>query len=119
MSKNLNEMSERMQLKAVKRYGLAIEFIKNPSYKIKLESVKQDRYAIRYIINPSEELKIEAIKQSPSIIKDLNMDNNDINNILKYYPDIKLIQILIDIDYKFTKEFINSGEYIKDKLLMK
>ena len=97
MNKNLNELSEEMQI----------------------EAVKEDGYNIRFIDNPSEKVKLEAVKQCPSIINDLKMNNNDINSILKISPDIKLIQYLIDIDYEFTKEFMDSDEYIKAKLLMK
>ena len=97
MYKNLNELSKEMKLEAVREYGLSIH----------------------YIDNPSKELQLEAVKQCPSIIKVLNMDNNEINNILKVYPDIKLIQYLMKINYKFTKEFTDSDEYLKAKLLMK
>ena len=47
------------------------------------------------------------------------MTNDNINKLLKHYPDIELIQYLIDMGYKFTKEFMDTNEYIKAKLLMK
>ena len=119
MYENLNELSEEIQLKAVRKDGYSIRYIDNPSEELKLEAVKQNGYAIEYIDNPSFEMKLEAVKQSSSIIVDLKMDNNDINNILNIYHNIDIIQYLISVDYQFTKEFMDNDDYIKAKLLMK
>ena len=119
MYRNLNEISEEIQLEKVKQNGLYIRYINNPSEEVQLEAVRKYGYAIQYIKNPSLELQIEAVKQYPYIIMDLKMDNNDVNRILKVHPDIKLIQYLINEEYQFTKEFMNTDEYIKAKLLMK
>lgn len=55
--------SKLVQFKAVKQDGDAIKFIKNPSKLIQLTAVKQNGYAIRFIENPSEELQLEAVKR--------------------------------------------------------
>jgi 23S rRNA A1618 N6-methylase RlmF len=49
----LNEASEKEQLKAVKRIGSSIKFIKNPSVKVQLEAIKKNIYAIQFIEIPS------------------------------------------------------------------
>ena len=42
---------ESVQLEAVKRDGLAILYIDDPSESVQLEAVKQDGYAIQYFKN--------------------------------------------------------------------
>ena len=62
-STDLNRVSEKEQLEAVKKYGSAIQHINNPSEAVQLEAVKQNGSAIKYINNPSEAVQLEAVKQ--------------------------------------------------------
>ena len=61
--------NENFLLEAVKQYGCAIKFIKNPSEEMKLEAVKQDGWAIKFIKNPSEAVQMAAVKQYGCAIK--------------------------------------------------
>ena len=54
---------EELKLAAVKKYGYAIEFIKNPSEELQLAAVQQDGYAIEFIKNPSEEVQLAAVQK--------------------------------------------------------
>ena len=69
---NLDKATERVQIEAVKRNGLAIQYIKNPSELVQIEAVKQNGRAILYIENPSELVQIEAVKQDGWAIQDIN-----------------------------------------------
>ena len=62
-STDINDMSEEVQLAAVKGYGDAIRFIKNPSPAVQLAAVKQDAYAIQFIKNPSPAVQLAAVKR--------------------------------------------------------
>ena len=62
-------MTETVQLEAVKEYGYAIKYIKNPSEAVQLEAVKQNGCAIRYIKNPSKEVQLKAIKENGNAIR--------------------------------------------------
>ena len=60
---------EDIKFAAVKSYGYAIQFIKNPSEHIKRAAVKQYGHAIKYIENPSDEVKLTAVKRNGSAIQ--------------------------------------------------
>lgn len=55
-------MTEEEQRLAVRQYGCAIKFIKNPSEELKKLAIERDPEAIKYIENPSEELQLLALK---------------------------------------------------------
>ena len=61
--------NEDLQLKAVKKNGLAIRYIENASEKVKLAAVKEDGCSIYFIENPSEKVQLEAVKQYGSAIE--------------------------------------------------
>jgi hypothetical protein len=58
----IKDPSEEMKLEAVRQDGWAIRFIKDPSERVQLEAVRQDGYAIRFIKDPSEKMKLEAVR---------------------------------------------------------
>jgi DNA-dependent RNA polymerase auxiliary subunit epsilon len=60
---------EEVQLAAVKKYGHAIEYIKNPSEQVQLAAVQQNGHAIQHIENPSEEVQLAAVQQNGYAIK--------------------------------------------------
>ncbi len=51
-------------LEAVKKDGMQIEFIKNPSEEVKLAAVGESGYAVKFIKNPSEEVQVAAVQRS-------------------------------------------------------
>ena len=67
--------SEEVQLAAVKKYGRAIEHITNPTEEVQLAAVTQDGYAIGGIIFkgiiPSEEVQLAAVKNRGGAIEDI------------------------------------------------
>ena len=65
----LNNRSDEEQLAAVKQWGDAIQYIKNPSPAVQLAAVKQDVYAIRWIENPSPEVQLAAVNQNGDAIQ--------------------------------------------------
>ena len=119
-STDINDMSEEVQLAAVKGYGDAIRFIKNPSPEVQLAAVKQDAYAIQFIKNPSQEVQLAAVSQSgqaieyiknpshelitlPSVIKIKDLYDNLIKNI---YPNNNLL----------IKKWIRYGDTMREEL---
>ena len=62
--KNIKNLSEVVQLAAVKENGDTIRFIDNPSEKVQIAAVKQDGEAIQFIDNPSEEVQLAAVKKN-------------------------------------------------------
>ena len=47
----------------VRKDGITIKYINNPSEEVQLEAVKENGYAIEQIHNPSDKVLQEAIKQ--------------------------------------------------------
>ena len=76
------------QLKAVQNYGLAIEFIKNPSELVQLAAVQKNGLVIKFIllkgIIPSIPVQKAAILQNPVWALDAMIKRN--------FPISKLIQ---------------------------
>ena len=74
-STDLNRLSkqEEKNLKAVKKYGYAIQHISNPSEAVQLEAVKQNGDAIYYILKkhiwPSGSVMVAAVKQDQGAVK--------------------------------------------------
>jgi len=60
--KNIIDPSEEIQLAAVKQDGMALEFINNPSEKVMRAAVSNDPYAMEFIQTPSKAIQIAAIK---------------------------------------------------------
>jgi hypothetical protein len=73
--KNNIQPSENIQLEAVKKYGFAIEYIKNPSEEVKLAAVEENGFVIEYIENPSEKVQLAAVKQSSYAIEYIENPN--------------------------------------------
>jgi len=64
--------TEQVQLEAVRKNGLVIDYIKNPSEQVQLEAVRQNGSAIRYINNPSEQVQLAAVRQFGRAISYIN-----------------------------------------------
>ena len=64
---------EIIQLIAVRKYGVYIKYIKNPTEKVQLVAVPQHEYAISYIIEkgitPSEKVKLAAVNSNGAAIQ--------------------------------------------------
>jgi len=76
------QLSEKTQLAAVKQYGYAIRFIKNPSEQVQLAAVERNGTAIGYIKKPSEQVQLAAVKQTGYAIEFIN---NPSERVLKRY----------------------------------
>ena len=66
---------EESCLKAVRKYGYLIQFIKNPSEAVCLAALNQNGYSIHYIENPSEEVCLAAVKQNGNLIRYIDIDS--------------------------------------------
>ena len=66
---SLNEMGEELQLEAVRRDGLSIQYIKNPSKEVQLEAIKEYQHSIKYIDNPLLEVQLEAVRMDGYTIR--------------------------------------------------
>ena len=75
--------NEELQLKAVKKYGWSIRFIKNPSEKVQLAAVKQSGWAIEYIENPSEKVQLAAVKQDSDAIRYIENPSEKVKKLAK------------------------------------
>ena len=61
------EISEEIQLEAVKRNGLVIGYIKNPSEEVQLEALKQNPTSIKYIKSPCKAAQLVAFNHKDCI----------------------------------------------------
>lgn len=61
--------SEELQLIAIRKDALAVQYIKNPTRKVMEEAVIQKPLSIAYIKNPDEELQLLAIRSNSSVIQ--------------------------------------------------
>jgi hypothetical protein len=77
-SRDINSMSEREQIEAVKQNPYEIRYIKNPSLQVQLAAVKKRGYSIRYIQNPSLEVQLAAVKQEITAIQDISNPNEQV-----------------------------------------
>lgn len=77
-SRDINSMSEREQIEAVKQNPYEIRYIKNPSLQVQLAAVKKRGYSIRYIQNPSLEVQLTAVKQEITAIQDISNPNEQV-----------------------------------------
>jgi len=83
--------SETVQLAAVKKNGLAIQCIKTPSERVQLAAIKQSIRSMPFIDNPTEQVQMLAIK----LIVERYPDN--ITQSLKYFikdPCDKALKIM-------------------------
>lgn len=64
-----NIEKELTQLETVKKDGLDIKHIKNPSEKIQLEAIKENSFAIKYIENPTETTQLAAVRKNGGLIE--------------------------------------------------
>lgn len=65
---NLNTAGEAAQLAAVKKDGMAIEGIKNPSEAVQLAAVKETGLAIQFIEQPSEAVQMAAVMKDDAAL---------------------------------------------------
>ena len=56
-------------LEAVKRNGLALQYVKDQTKDICLKAVKQDGFALLYVKNQTKEICLEAVKQDGSALQ--------------------------------------------------
>lgn len=83
--------TEKEKLAAVKRNGLAIQYIHNPSEEIQLAAVEQDVSVIRYIHNPSDIVIRYVIENCDDIdiIQSMRIDFNKLPDDLKLILELK------------------------------
>jgi hypothetical protein len=72
--------SEDLQLKSIKKYTGSISCINNPTKKVQIECVKRNPRSIFFINNPCQ----EAINMS--VIYNLNLNEDKMINYIKYNP---------------------------------
>tara|TARA_R110000851_G_scaffold256767_1_gene409225 strand:- start:748 stop:2229 length:1482 start_codon:yes stop_codon:yes gene_type:complete len=112
---NYDTPSLKMQMAAVTRNGLTLEYIKNPSPEVQLAAVMEEYAAIEYIMNPSVELQMAAIKKSVYALKyivnlspEVYMTAVTTNGIAIHYID----NPSPEIQMAAVKENIESIKYI-------
>lgn len=132
---NIPNPSERVQLVAVQRWGLAIKYIQNPSERVQLAAVQNLPASIHHIPNPSEKVQLAAVTQDPmSIISIRNptekvqltvilLDANQLTSIRRLIPSIFndeqakksiLLSLLTDLKEQRTDELRSKIEMLRD-----
>ena len=56
-------------IEAVKKYGVALSYVKEQTHDICMEAVRQDGNALRYVKEQTYNICIEAVKQNRDAIK--------------------------------------------------
>ena len=112
---NRGGLSERVQLEAVKTYGLAIRHIDSPSEEVQLAAVKQDGRAIMHINynhdSPiSEQVQIAALKQG-------SLNKRDVIEIMQFLTrDMNLHDQALseNVQLEALKHHLEAIKYIKN-----
>ena len=63
--KDVEYLTELADLEMVKKDGMRLEFVKNPTPEIRLAAVKQNGCALQYVKDQTPEICLAAIKQNP------------------------------------------------------
>ena len=115
--------SEKLQLKAVKRYPHNLEFIKKPSEKVKLAAVQKNGYTLQYIKNPTKEIIVAAISRNGEAISYVKNPSESLKlkavsrasvAILYIKSPSELVQLkAVETDGKAIKHIKNPSEEVK------
>lgn len=65
----IDDPTEEMKLLAVKKSGLVLEYIKNPTIEIQEAAIDNNARAIKYIGSPTEDMMIKAVNKGWSILE--------------------------------------------------
>ena len=89
------------------RNGLSIQYIDNLSEEIQIEAVRRDGLVIQYINNPSEKVQLEAVRMSGAAIKYIDRPSKYIKSIVdKIETSKKYVYVLHEPD---KKPFFSTG----------
>ena len=72
--KSFKYFTEEESLKAVRKNGFTVQYVKNQTDEICLEAVKKNGHALAYVKNQTEEICLEAVRQNGDAIKYINID---------------------------------------------
>ena len=63
------DQTEKICLKAIRRQGKALRYVKNKTYELCLIAVKQNGNALQFVKNQTEEICLEAVKQCKYVLR--------------------------------------------------
>ena len=105
------EFSLKEQLEIIRKNGLNIQYIENPTDKEKWETINGEPYTIEIIKNSTEEMKISAIKYEYRIFEKFNSPTNAMKvEVIKQCSDY--IYFVGELEEKSYLELIKENPFL-------